>query len=92
MSQDSPTLLWEPSAERKAQANLTRFIGEVNTRWQAGCTDHASLYAWSVREPVTAPPRLALGSFTTLEVVTPGCRARSAVGESRIWTGNSCIR
>jgi len=51
MSHDQPALLWEPSAERKAQANLTRFIDEVNSRWQAGCSDHASLYAWSVREP-----------------------------------------
>ncbi|HTO42964.1 MAG TPA: acetoacetate--CoA ligase [Burkholderiales bacterium] len=51
MSLDEPALLWEPSAERKAQANLTRFIGDVNGRWQAGCSDHASLYAWSVREP-----------------------------------------
>jgi acetoacetyl-CoA synthetase len=51
MSLDEPALLWEPSAERKAQANLTRFIGDVNNRWQAGCSDHASLYAWSVREP-----------------------------------------
>ncbi len=47
----SPSVLWEPSAERKAQANLTRFIQEVNGRWQAECSDHASLYEWSVREP-----------------------------------------
>jgi hypothetical protein len=32
MSHDQPALLWEPSAERKAQANLTRFIDEVNDR------------------------------------------------------------
>ena len=51
MTQASPTVLWEPSAERKAQANLTRFIQEVNGRWKAGCTDHASLYEWSVGAP-----------------------------------------
>ena len=51
MTQAGPTLLWEPSAERQAQANLTRFIQEVNGRWRAGCSDHASLYEWSVREP-----------------------------------------
>ena len=51
MPQASPAVLWEPSAERKAQANLTRFIQEVNSRWKAGCSDHASLYHWSVREP-----------------------------------------
>jgi acetoacetyl-CoA synthetase len=44
-------VLWEPSAERRAQANLTRFIQEVNERWNAGSSDHASLYEWSIREP-----------------------------------------
>jgi len=47
----TPTLLWQPSAERIAQANLTAFIGHVNARWQAGARDHASLYEWSVRAP-----------------------------------------
>lgn len=51
MTDATPTLLWEPSAERKAQANLTRFIAEVNATWDAGASDHASLYDWSVREP-----------------------------------------
>jgi hypothetical protein len=51
MTEDHPVVLWEPSAERKAQANLTRFAHEVNTRWSAGCSDHLSLYAWSIREP-----------------------------------------
>jgi len=47
----SPTLLWEPSAERVAQANLTEFIGRVNAQWNAGARDHASVYEWSIREP-----------------------------------------
>jgi acetoacetyl-CoA synthetase len=51
MTQDNPTVLWQPSAERKAQANLTRFIHEVNARWSAGCSDHPTLYDWSIREP-----------------------------------------
>ena len=51
MTDTSPPLLWEPSAERKAQANLTRFIAEVNARWNAGASDHASLHDWSIREP-----------------------------------------
>jgi acetoacetyl-CoA synthetase len=51
MKSDSPTLLWQPSAERIAQANLTRFIRLVDERWQAGAHDHASLYQWSIREP-----------------------------------------
>jgi len=51
MTQDSPVILWEPSPERKAKANLTRFISAVNERWGAGCSDHPSLYDWSIREP-----------------------------------------
>ncbi|HYL17157.1 MAG TPA: acetoacetate--CoA ligase [Burkholderiales bacterium] len=51
MTQDSTVILWEPSAERKAKANLTRFIAAVNERWGAGCSDHPSLYDWSIREP-----------------------------------------
>jgi acetoacetyl-CoA synthetase len=47
----TPELLWQPSSERIAQANLTRFIALVNERWQAGATDHTSLYEWSVRAP-----------------------------------------
>jgi len=50
MTQSEPALLWQPSAERRAGANLTRFIEEVNSRWYAGCSDHASLYDWSIRE------------------------------------------
>ncbi len=46
-----PTLLWEPSAARLARANLTDFIARVNARWDAGAHDHASVYAWSIREP-----------------------------------------
>jgi acetoacetyl-CoA synthetase len=48
---DTPTILWQPSAERVAQTNLTRFIDQVNRRWQAGASDHASLYEWSIRQP-----------------------------------------
>src|SRR5688572_4503419 len=44
-------LLWQPSPERIAQANLTRFIELVNQRWGAGATDHGTLYEWSIREP-----------------------------------------
>ena len=51
VTQDTPTLLWQPSPERIAQANLTRFIALANERWRAGATDHASLYDWSIRAP-----------------------------------------
>ena len=57
MTEDTPTLLWQPSPERIAQANLTRFIALVNQRWQAGANDHASLYDWSIREPVSSGNR-----------------------------------
>ena len=52
MPANTPELLWQPSPERIAQANLTRFVELVNQRWQAGVTDHASLYTWTIREPV----------------------------------------
>jgi len=51
VSTDPPSLLWTPSAERIAQSNITAFIVQVNARWQAGATDHASLYEWSIRQP-----------------------------------------
>jgi acetoacetyl-CoA synthetase len=51
MTKDTPTLLWQPSPERIAQANLTRFIDYVNQTWQADASDYASLYDWSIREP-----------------------------------------
>jgi acetoacetyl-CoA synthetase len=52
MKEETPTLLWQPSPERMQQANLTAFAALVNQRWNAGATNHATLYAWSIREPV----------------------------------------
>ena len=40
MTQDHPTVLWEPSAERKAQANLTRFMQEANSQWGGLLHEH----------------------------------------------------
>ena len=48
---DAPTLLWEPSPERIAQANLTRFMAFVNDRYAAKTHDHFSLYDWSIAQP-----------------------------------------
>jgi acetoacetyl-CoA synthetase len=48
---ETPALLWQPSPERKAAANLTRFIEYVNTTWAAQCSDYPSLYDWSIRQP-----------------------------------------
>ncbi|MGE5545745.1 MAG: acetoacetate--CoA ligase [Solirubrobacterales bacterium] len=44
-------LLWQPSPERIAQANLTAFIEEVNARFGAGVSDYSSLWQWSVAAP-----------------------------------------
>jgi len=51
MTQSSPTVLWQPSRERIARSNITRFIHLVNQRWNAGVRDSQQLYDWSVREP-----------------------------------------
>ena len=51
MTQNTPTVLWTPSAERIAKSNITRFIHLVNQRWNAGVRDSQQLYDWSVREP-----------------------------------------
>lgn len=39
--------LWEPSAKRKAQANMTRFIRLVNERYGKEFNNYDELYAWS---------------------------------------------
>ncbi len=51
MTQNAPTILWTPSAERIARSNITRFIRLVNQRWSAGVGDSQQLYDWSVRKP-----------------------------------------
>ncbi len=42
--------LWQPSAERIAQANLTAFMGQVEHDWGAHCASYAELYDFSVSE------------------------------------------
>ena len=42
------TPLWIPSEERKHQANITRFILEVNARHKLNVDAYADLYKWSV--------------------------------------------
>ena len=41
-------LLWEPSEQQIAAANLTRFIRFVNQRFDRTFTDYHQLYEWSV--------------------------------------------
>lgn len=40
--------LWEPSAERKKNANMTRFIGLVNERYGKKFDSYDELYDWSI--------------------------------------------
>jgi acetoacetyl-CoA synthetase len=42
--------LWSPSEERIAKANMTRFIGFVNDRFQMNLSSYPELYAWSVSQ------------------------------------------
>ncbi|MBV9697860.1 MAG: acetoacetate--CoA ligase, partial [Gammaproteobacteria bacterium] len=43
--------LWRPSADRTADANLTRFMRCLQARRGIACEDYASLYAWSLSNP-----------------------------------------
>jgi acetoacetyl-CoA synthetase len=43
--------LWRPSAERIANANLTRFMRCVTARTGTPLADYDETYAWSLREP-----------------------------------------
>ncbi|TAK32957.1 MAG: acetoacetate--CoA ligase [Chloroflexota bacterium] len=42
------TPLWRPSEERIQQANITRFIGVVNEKYDLRIRSYAQLYDWSV--------------------------------------------
>ncbi|MDL1911476.1 acetoacetate--CoA ligase, partial [Chloroflexi bacterium CFX6] len=42
------TPLWIPSETRKRDANITRFINEVNARHGLNLASYADLYDWSV--------------------------------------------
>ena len=42
------TPLWIPSEERKQQANITRFMRDVNARYKLQLASYSDLYAWSV--------------------------------------------
>jgi acetoacetyl-CoA synthetase len=42
------TLLWEPSEERRDQANITRFIGFVNGKYGLDIHSYAQLHNWSI--------------------------------------------
>ena len=43
--------LWQPSPERIAQANLTRFIAQVNQQQGTTLDGYPELYGWSIEQP-----------------------------------------
>ena len=43
--------IWQPSAQRIAASNLTRFIACINARLGLTLSDFADLYAWSIAAP-----------------------------------------
>ena len=43
-------MLWQPSAERVANANLTRFAAMVRERHGARASDYAALHRWSIED------------------------------------------
>ncbi len=44
-------LLWQPSAERVRDANMTAFIDQVNRRFGLSVSSYAQLWRWSVDKP-----------------------------------------
>jgi acetoacetyl-CoA synthetase len=47
----SAQILWQPSAERIAAANMTTFAREAGQRWGRTFADYAALHRWSVEQP-----------------------------------------
>ena len=45
------SVIWSPSAERVANANMTRFMERVNASRGLGLRDYAGLYQWSIEHP-----------------------------------------
>ncbi len=43
--------LWQPSRERIAAANLTRFMAEVGRDWGSAAGSYRDLYGWSIAQP-----------------------------------------
>jgi acetoacetyl-CoA synthetase len=51
MSNEATAPLWQPCAERIAQANITVFARQCEQRWGATLPDYEALHAWSVEQP-----------------------------------------
>jgi acetoacetyl-CoA synthetase len=46
-------VLWQPSVERWANANITRFMKWVKAVYGVDITEYAALYQWSIENPTT---------------------------------------
>ncbi|RLJ65136.1 acetoacetate--CoA ligase [Sulfurisoma sediminicola] len=44
-------VVWQPSAERIAAANMTAFMREAASRWNRVFADYAELHRWSIEHP-----------------------------------------
>jgi acetoacetyl-CoA synthetase len=44
-------IVWQPSAERIAAANITAFAREAAARWHRSFADYAELHRWSIEHP-----------------------------------------
>jgi len=44
-------ILWQPSPERRENANITRFIARVSEKYSKEINDYADLYRWSIAYP-----------------------------------------
>jgi acetoacetyl-CoA synthetase len=51
MSKHSLQELWQPSLQRIANANLTRFRASAEERWGLALPDFRALYEWSIAQP-----------------------------------------
>jgi len=45
------SIMWQPSAERIAAANLTAFMAQAASRWSRLFPDYAALHRWSIEHP-----------------------------------------
>ena len=51
MDAPTDTPLWQPSAERRERATITRYMGWLRAERGLGFSDYAELWAWSVDDP-----------------------------------------
>jgi len=47
----TPTILWKPTRERVAEANVTKFIQSLNRDKNLSLKNSKDLYTWSIQEP-----------------------------------------